>query len=117
MKWIVNPFSGQLEALAVEPWKCFNDSLGTGEVKAVDIIPSSGTHALTYIVAVYAGTASKRVDIDVIHDGGTIKYKVRRLGNSLNFSVDAKINGSNIELELTNLEAFSIDVEVARLKQ
>ena len=117
MKFIVNPFTGQLETVASEPWKCFSSSLANGEVKVVDTLPTASTDSAHYIVTMKTATKIKTFHLLALNDGGTMKDIIGPKLGQISVNVTTQINGANIELELTNNEATTLDVAIARLKQ
>ncbi len=83
--------------------------------ETIDTVALSKFRGLRYFVTGWNGSKTKVMDMVVRNIGGTsVEDSVfGRLGD-LPLSIDANVSGSDILLEVTNPNAFDIDVEVLK---
>jgi len=86
--------------------------------KIVDTVPLSKFHRLEYGLQYHdaAGPKTRSLKLVVVKDDTSVDDQVfAKQGNTINAEVNAKVTGSNFQLEIINNETFSLDLSLARL--
>lgn len=93
--------------------------LGASGSGVADSLPVADYYAAKWIVHILTieGTPRYRgLEVLGIYNGSTSFYNITgSIGESINVGVVVDLNGANLELQVTNNEAVSIEVRVLRL--
>lgn len=99
-------------------WTKANNSVGPSTTKVIETVGLSSFHNIDYIFTIFNEVEEKTrsLQMTVIREGGTIKTSVHgRLGSMTNISVVGNVSGSDMELEITNNNLYTVSVSYARL--
>lgn len=105
-----------------QPWIVKKKTVPAGQTVIVDSFDSSIHSAAHYDINATEVTASadkkfRRLKLDTRRDDSGVKDIVRgRFGKGLSLAINTQLNGSSIELKVTNNETFSVDFSFARIK-
>ena len=98
-------------------WKRKGVTVSAGATTVIDSIPKSKVSSLKYILDMRSGDSSgiRALEMFVNQTASDTEDTVfARLPGTLNMGVQSQINGSDIELLVTNNEGFDINVSMAR---
>ena len=99
-------------------WKRISGvTVSAGATTVIDSIPKNKVNSLEYDIDIRRGNNAniKSLKLFVTQQASDTEDTVfARLGNSVNMVVQSQINGSDIELSVTNNEAFDVNINLAR---
>ena len=98
------------------PWKISQGAIAAGDTVVVDVAPNT-TLSMNYIISAEGNDMIRQQHYSLIFEDGALKSNVfSRLG-ALKISVSEALVGGDIQVSLTNNEAFDIVYDLAVLKQ
>ena len=100
------------------PWQDLNNNVPASSVKVIDTVALSNFKTLKYIINLSNELEAKgrTFEMTLVKQGVTIKETLGpKTGKGINYSVNANVVGSSVELSITNSEIYNIDVNYARL--
>lgn len=100
-------------------WQQDNTTIATTGTHSTPIFPSTLVKSVRYIVSVWNDTNSKVKSFEVMlhNNSGTLSHTVFGITGAMDISVATSLNAGNINLDITNNEAFSIDASITYLQQ
>lgn len=99
-------------------WDEQSKSLAASSLNVTDTIPMVAFRQVIYNINFKDSTSEtyKSLKLTVTKDDNSLKDQVSNiLGSPISLEINPVINGSNMELQITNNEAFIVDVRIARL--
>lgn len=99
-------------------WKRIKSvSVAASTTTVIDSIPKDKVNSLEYDIDMRRGDNSsiKSLKLYVTQKASDTEDTVfARLGNNVDMAVQSQINGTDIELSVTNNEAFDVNINLAR---
>lgn len=120
-----NPFTGSFDKIngssggpsGPNPWSRFTGTIAGVSTVIIDTVPLTDLIGSKYIVAISdeIETNAQLVELNILNLTSTLRSSVfSKLNSNLDIEIDATINGSNMEVSVTNNEIFSVNYNVLR---
>lgn len=109
---------GKQLGMSIDGWVKVSGSVSPSTTNIVDIQALADMQGLRYMLCYWNDANDKRrlLDISVVKKTGSLKDIVYgKIGDSLDVAVDFGISGSDLQMSITNNEAFPVDFQLARL--
>lgn len=93
------------------PWSQVSGSIDAGSTKVIDSIPLVEFDSMKYEMSFKGLTQDdvRSLTMRVQQLSGALKDTVFSRTGTMNIDLEARINGSNFELEANNTQAFAVD--------
>ena len=101
-------------------WSKKERTVSASTTLVVDSIPLARFKKLEYVVNIEEVGGSKSIGFKfpVFNTESGVNHQVyAKAGDSIDYEIQAKVNGSECEIEVTNNESYSIAVNLVRSKQ
>lgn len=101
-------------------WEEVTDTVSASSSKVVDTVALADFSAIEYKVTLFntANNKTKKFTLDVVYENSAVSDTLyAKRGSALNYGIAAAINGSNMEITVTNNEAYDLEVSLGRLIQ
>lgn len=117
-----------MSLILTSPVNHFNDNftnvyhgvIGNGVTTVVDYLDSSVTKTVKWLIELVNNDTNKINSYEILavnnFDTDVVFNRYAIVGNKINHNVAASINGTNIELLITNNELVNITYKIARLE-
>lgn len=118
MSFAFNPLSGEFERFCPPIWQKVSFSIPASSSQVVYSGPSANFHHGDFIMnfVLSSTNASRSLKFVAVRDDASMKDQVySRLGAAFSIGVSSQINGSNVEVTVSNNEASSVDLIMAQL--
>lgn len=109
---------GKQLGLPVDGWQKVSGTVSSSTTDVVDQIALADLQGIKYLLCYWNDVEDKRkmMELSVVKKTASLKDTVfGKIGDNLNVSVSFGISGANLQLSITNSEAFDVDFQLARL--
>lgn len=106
---------GSVSRSTKSPWRILKGDISASSSEVVDSTANT-TLSYYYIINAEGSNKVKQLHYQLVKDSGNLKSSIGPKVGSLKISVTENDTGGNIELTVTNDEAFDISYEIAVLR-
>lgn len=99
-------------------WVKFDNSIPASTTKVIDQVTLASFTSVKYILSLFSASnnLTKYYEVGIIKLGTNVNHSIgKRLGTGMSLALDANVVSGNLELSVTNNEAYSVGLSAAKL--